>query len=314
MRILFFLLSSLTWYCVPVPGSPADETANKESLPGRLDAWRAWSESFDHWTVTIETQLSDEPGVVGRRRIQRDKQLYCMRLEHKQGQTTDLYLSLANAEYVAELQGGLNGQWALTSLTMVNAPKYDKARDDVVRGTDYFFRDMMTPGDFVERLLKHETYSVTSVENTVDSIVYNLLFIPRDPKPDTGWSALTSMRLHFSSGDVAPPIRIDYSYAETKVSLVFSEWVKAAGKDVAGKIFLYKPQFAGPGIEPLMTTTITTDEMDVPLDPTTCYLNHYGLPEPAGGTESDMPFWGLIAIGCVIAFGGFLLMRHRRTH
>jgi hypothetical protein len=93
------------------------------------------------------------------------------------------------------------------------------------------------------------------------------------------------------------PERLDLTYSNGRaVTFSYSDWVTVEGTQVPQKLEILRT-----GVEtPLAVRVLDYRSAVEELDEATCYLTHYGLPEPEG-VRSSSAFWGIAVSGLVLA-------------
>lgn len=320
MRVFTYLVVGTTFIHLSVTTVAYSQARDDGiALRERVQQWNNWSRQFGDSTVTVDTsEMEDGKKRVNVRTIQRNRAGYlCVRVDFSFGHVSEHYINIQNPAYSARLQMGMNDEWVLTGLAVAGEPDYEEQLSKIIGGVDCFATKITEmPAHFLPLVLDQVGYSVSATDEMIDEIgaatVYTMQFKPGYLTVPPYYSMI---RLHFAKSDLAPAVQIDYRLVNPirGFSRVFRDWTKAGGggQDVPATDLNYTPELPLPGLEPYGKALFDYANFDAPFDTATCYLSHYGIPEPAQVGKSGWGWWWiLIGVGVALVIVGFV-MRQR---
>lgn len=306
---VFILVAAGVVFLHPFFSSTAVSQSSDEvdSLLNHVQEWSDWSDEFSNYSVTVDRNKTTDDRV-NVRTIQRDGSSYlCIRTETTVGKDRAKFACIQNPDYTADLEVGLNDEWVLKSLAVAGQPNYSLKADDMTAGVDTFANKLVRTGvQIIPVLLKRSGYSLTAVDDTADVTMFTIEFEPGESDmPDS----VAMARLHFAKSGLAPPVQLDYDIKDVQRSRIFVDWKKIGEHDVPARELYFFPGFKAPGEdpgEPQIVTEFDYSDFEASFDTSTCYLTHYGLPEPSQVQGSNKYWWILVGSGAVLLIGGFI--------
>lgn len=313
MRFFILIVASAT-FCHSLVASVAKSQTTNDGvmLRERVQKWSDWSKNVvGDYTVAVDTgEVHNGKPIINIRTIQRKANGYrCIRLKYSDGNGLANVAIIQNPAYSGKLQMGLNDEWVLTGLILRSDPDYEKRFKELsIVGADYFHTKIVNSGlKIIPLALEPAGYSLVAVEEKGEATAYTLEFKKGHHTDPPKYSMI---RLHFAKSGLAPPVQIDFTFPDRKLSRVSRDWTKVGGKEVPTKNLFYSPEFVSPGMTPSDTETFDYSNFEAPFDTATCYLSHYGLPEPSGVSPSGRTWWILTGVGVILVILGFV-MRQR---